>query len=114
MDEPTAALDEQETERLLGLMRQLRTEGVAIVFILRLFLAAQSLAEMARTRAGKRSRRLQGKIKSRAPLRSRHRRTAARPSAQRCSPLKSCVDSVEVDMIGFSNPACCTTCVGRP
>ncbi len=33
MDEPTAALDETETERLLALVRQLRAEGVAIVFI---------------------------------------------------------------------------------
>jgi ribose transport system ATP-binding protein len=33
MDEPTAALDEAETERLLDFVRQLRAEGVAIVFI---------------------------------------------------------------------------------
>jgi len=33
MDEPTAALDETETERLLALVRQLRSDGVAIVFI---------------------------------------------------------------------------------
>jgi ribose transport system ATP-binding protein len=33
MDEPTAALDDAETERLFALVRQLRDEGVAIVFV---------------------------------------------------------------------------------
>jgi ribose transport system ATP-binding protein len=33
MDEPTAALDDAETDHLLSLIRQLRAEGVAIVFI---------------------------------------------------------------------------------
>ena len=33
MDEPTAALDDAEAERLLEFVRQLRAEGVAIVFI---------------------------------------------------------------------------------
>jgi len=33
MDEPTAALDDAETERLFALVRQLRSEGVAIVFV---------------------------------------------------------------------------------
>jgi ribose transport system ATP-binding protein len=33
MDEPTAALDETEADRLLDFVRQLRAEGVAIVFI---------------------------------------------------------------------------------
>jgi ribose transport system ATP-binding protein len=33
MDEPTAALDDREAERLMALIRQLRGEGVAIVYI---------------------------------------------------------------------------------
>jgi ribose transport system ATP-binding protein len=33
MDEPTAALDDAETDRLFGLVRQLRDQGVAIVFV---------------------------------------------------------------------------------
>ena len=33
MDEPTAALSDRETERLFGLIRQLREEGLAIVYI---------------------------------------------------------------------------------
>jgi ribose transport system ATP-binding protein len=33
MDEPTAALDDAETERLFALVRQLRDDGVAIVFV---------------------------------------------------------------------------------
>jgi ribose transport system ATP-binding protein len=33
MDEPTAALDDAETERLFLLVRQLRDEGVAVVFV---------------------------------------------------------------------------------
>jgi ribose transport system ATP-binding protein len=33
MDEPTTALSERETERLFALMRQLRQEGIAIIYI---------------------------------------------------------------------------------
>ena len=33
MDEPTAALSERETERLFAMIRQLQTEGVAIIYI---------------------------------------------------------------------------------
>jgi ribose transport system ATP-binding protein len=33
MDEPTTALSERETERLFSLMRQLRQEGIAIIYI---------------------------------------------------------------------------------
>jgi ribose transport system ATP-binding protein len=33
MDEPTAALDDAETERLFALVRQLRADGVAIIFV---------------------------------------------------------------------------------
>ena len=32
-DEPTAVLTPQETDELMGIMRQLRSEGAAIVFI---------------------------------------------------------------------------------
>ncbi len=33
MDEPTASLSDREIERLFGIMRQLRTQGVGIIFI---------------------------------------------------------------------------------
>ena len=33
LDEPTSSLDEQEVERLFGVMRQLRGEGMAILFV---------------------------------------------------------------------------------
>ena len=33
MDEPTAALDDWEAERLLGIVRELRTAGVGIVYV---------------------------------------------------------------------------------
>ncbi len=33
MDEPTTALSERETDRLFGLMQQLRQEGIAIIYI---------------------------------------------------------------------------------
>lgn len=33
LDEPTSSLDEHETEQLFGVMRKLKSEGVAIVFI---------------------------------------------------------------------------------
>ncbi len=33
MDEPTTALSERETDRLFALMRQLRQEGMAIIYI---------------------------------------------------------------------------------
>ncbi|CAB3792755.1 sugar ABC transporter ATP-binding protein [Pararobbsia alpina] len=33
MDEPTAALSERETERLFGIIRSLREEGIAIIYI---------------------------------------------------------------------------------
>ena len=33
LDEPTSSLDEQEVERLFGVLRQLRAEGMAILFV---------------------------------------------------------------------------------
>ncbi len=33
LDEPTSSLDAHETEQLFGVMRKLRGEGIAIVFI---------------------------------------------------------------------------------
>ena len=33
LDEPTSSLDEQEVEKLFGLMRDLRSRGVGIIFV---------------------------------------------------------------------------------
>ena len=33
LDEPTSSLDEQEVEKLFGLMRDLREKGVGIIFV---------------------------------------------------------------------------------
>jgi monosaccharide-transporting ATPase len=37
LDEPTSSLDEQEVERLFGVLRQLRGEGMAILFVTHFF-----------------------------------------------------------------------------
>lgn len=46
MDEPTAALDDREAERLMALIRQLRAEGVAIVYISHRMPEVFALADM--------------------------------------------------------------------
>jgi ribose transport system ATP-binding protein len=46
MDEPTAALDDAETERLFALVRQLRDDGVAIVFVSHRMLQVFAIADI--------------------------------------------------------------------
>ena len=71
MDEPTAALDDSEASRLLDLVRRLRDEGVAIIYV------SHRMPEIAGVRRSR--HRAQGRTQG------RHR-----ADSQRCRPAGSC------------------------